>query len=805
MKTLNSSVLKVPQQNDPHTANCFRVCLVGNPNCGKTTLINALTGSQLRVGNWPGVTVERKSGLFSQDGNSIEVIDLPGTYTLVSSQQQDAVDEQIAREVINAGNVDLFINVIDANNLERNLYLTAQLLEREQNVIVVLTMMDLAKSRRIQIDVTQLSQQLGCPVIAIEANRGKGITELKQAMLLACEQQTTRAHSAFAWPSEIKQAVQDLAAALQQYFSPRECRSLALRLLENDMLLVSQCDEKLQLQAKQSQTQIKSILHDDVEVIMTEARYQFARKITEAVTKISAHSSQSLTTILDKITLNRFFGIPIFLAVVYLMFLFAINIGGVFQDFFDIGSSTLFVEGLAQGLTALHLPAWLIALLASGVGKGINTTLTFIPVIGGMFFFLSLLESSGYMTRAAFVMDRFMRAMGLPGKAFVPLIVGFGCNVPAIMATRTLQSQRDRILTIIMSPFMSCSARLAIYAIFVAAFFPVGGQNVVFVLYCLGIIMAVLSGLVLRKTLLSGEATPFILEMPPYHLPTLRVVLQQTWLRLQRFLFKAGKYIIPVCVLMGLLNSLTVTGQFITQPDQHSLLSMLGRVLTPLFAPMGLQQSNWPATVGLLTGTLAKEVVVATLNSLYTQAGHLTPMLQQHTNILLGLKAALYSIPQNILALPGALGNPVLASAKQQSVTAGVYGVMYKQFHGQVGAFAYLLFVLLYVPCVSTVAAVAKELNKKWALFSVCWSTGLAYAVAVLFYQIATWQQHAMATVSWVVGLMLLFVVTTIGLKLAARNLSTINNSLTPSFKHSCATRCVKCGSCSTSVTANKF
>jgi ferrous iron transport protein B len=318
--------------------------------------------------------------------------------------------------------------------------------------------------------------------------------------------------------------------------------------------------------------------------------------------------------------------------------------------------------------------------------------------------------------------------MGLPGKAFVPLIIGFGCNVPAIMATRTLENKRDRILAIMMSPFMSCSARMAIFAVFTAAFFPVGGQNIVFALYFIGITMAIFTGWFLRRTVLPGELTPFIMELPSYHLPSLKTLLMQTWNRLKTFLFRAGKLIVPICMLIGSLNAIKLD-------KQNSVLSYVGKKVTPLFSPMGIRQSNWPATVGLLTGTLSKEIVIATLNTLYSEEGHLTTIENTEFHFCKGMREALYSIPENFKALPGAFSNPLSASAKQLSINAQVYGYMYQQFGGKVGAFAYLLFILLYVPCASTMAVITKELNARWMVFSVVWSTGLAYAAAVLFYQ----------------------------------------------------------------------
>jgi ferrous iron transport protein B len=370
-----------------------------------------------------------------------------------------------------------------------------------------------------------------------------------------------------------------------------------------------------------------------------------------------------------------------------------------------------------------------------------------------------------------------MRALGLPGKSFVPMIVGFGCNVPAVMATRTLENKRDRILTAMMMPFMSCGARLAIYAVFTAAFFPVGGQNIVFALYLIGIAAAILTGLMLRKTVLQGEPAPLVMELPSYHLPHLKTLCLLAWQRLRGFLFRAGKLIVPICVLIGVLGALNVDGRISAgEGDTHSLLSAVGRFFTPIFSPMGIQQDNWPATVGLVTGVLAKEVVIGTLNALYTQVGHLAALQAADFSFWGGLHDAVMSIPQNLSQLGQSFGNPVLAQAPVHTLSQSVYGLMYARFDGQISAIAYLLFVLLYFPCVSTVAVMARELSRQWAAFSVIWTTGVAYGVAVLFYQTATVFRHPVTSLVWIVG-----IVGVLGLTLVS--VKTYSLKLRPAFK----------------------
>lgn len=740
------------------------IALVGNPNCGKTTLFNALTGSRQRVGNWPGVTVERKTGTFSAAGSTVQVIDLPGLYSL--TQTSAAIDERIAADYITEQQADLIVNIVDASHLERHLYLTLQLLEMGLPVILALNMMDVAAAKNIHIDTAKLSHDLGCPVVVLEANKGGGITELKRVVLSAALSLRSASRPS---PSHDTQN-SELGAAITSLTSLGLSSWQAIRLLEDDHALQQTTSPDLLKAVSAQQIKIREATGEDADILLADARYQAISQLIAHCLSRSPVTKTDWTARLDQVILNRVLGIPIFLAMMYFLFFFAINIGGAFQDFFDISSQTIFVDGLGQALTWLHFPTWLTALLANGIGKGINTTITFVPVIGSMFLFLALLEDSGYMARAAFVVDRFMRALGLPGKAFVPMIVGFGCNVPAVMGARTLENKRDRILTIMMTPFMSCGARLAIFAVFTAAFFPRGGQNVVFALYLIGIGMAVLTGYLLRLTVLKGEVSPLVMELPPYHMPRMKTLLLHAWQRLKGFVFRAGKLIVPICVLIGALNSLNLDGTINTgEGDAHSLLSLVGQWVTPIFAPMGIHVDNWPATVGLVTGVLAKEVVVGTLNTLYTQVGHFAQTGGDAVQFWGHLKEAVLSIPNNFVELGSAFSNPVLAKAPVHAINQGVYGLMYQRFDGQAGAFAYLLFVLLYFPCVSTMAVMLRELHRGWTIFSALWMTGVAYATAVVFYQAATWLRHPESSSIWIAAMLISFIGTIILVRIGVR------------------------------------
>lgn len=756
--------------------------VVGNPNCGKSTLFNALTGASQQVGNWPGVTVEKKTGDYTFNAQLIEVVDLPGTYSLESSDDQVSLDEKIARDYVASGNADLIINIIDASNIERNLYLTSQLIEMQVPMILALNMMDIVKQRGVKIDVDLISQQLGCPVVAISAATKKGIITLKEAINhVTPTQPVPTAH--IPYPAALESAISVLTLALKANTNQPQCnlRWLAVRLLESDTLAKQFVDPAILPVVSNLQSQVEQEANDDIDILAADARYGFVNQLTQAAVCRLSDVGRRTTDKIDNIVLNRFLGIPVFLLVMYAMFMFTINLGSAFIDFFDQAVGALLVDGLGEQLGKLNWPQWLIVLVANGAGGGIQVVATFIPIVGFLFLFLSTLEDSGYMARAAFVMDRFMRLIGLPGKSFVPMIVGFGCNVPAIMATRTLESRRDRILTNLMNPFMSCGARLPVYALFAAAFFPTGGQNMVFGLYLLGIAVAVITGLIMRHTLFKGESMPFIMELPTYHIPTLRGVLMRTWDRLRSFLINAGKVIVPMVLVLNFLNALGTDGTLGHENSNKSVLSEIGRSLTPLFKPMGINNDNWPATVGIFTGVLAKEAVVGTLDALYSQLGSTTDAVANKTpfNFTDALVKACKTIPENLRKIAENVLDPlglnignvqdIEAAASEQAVQTLTFTAMQKSFDGKIGAFAYLLFILLYAPCVTATAAIFRETNLNWTVFVVLWTTGIAYITATVFYQVMTYSQHPAYSLGWITGLMLTFFSVLLGLWLLGK------------------------------------
>lgn len=755
----------------------FTVGVVGNPNCGKTTLFNVLTGSKQHVGNWPGVTVEKKTGEYKHHGKLIALVDLPGTYSLEADDDSISLDEKVARDYVASRKANLIINIIDAANIERNLYLTTQLIEMQVPMLVVLNMMDAVKKRGIKIDVELLSQQLACPVVPVIAATGTGMKELRDIISQACVDAPIPALQV-SYQAAIEAAVAQLQPQLASISSQTNCNSrwLALRLLENDTLAKQLAGEDFHSIAEQLRTSIETETADEIDILAADARYGLVNQLVKTCVCKLNEVSRNTTDKIDSVVLNRFLGIPIFLLVMYAMFMFTINIGSAFVDFFDQAVGALLIDGLSEFLNAMNWPTWLVVLISNGIGGGIQVVSTFIPIVGFLFIFLSMLEDSGYMSRAAFVMDRFMCIIGLPGKSFVPMIVGFGCNVPAIIATRTLDNQRDRVLTNLMNPFMSCGARLPVYALFAAAFFPVGGQNLVFGLYLYGIAVAVFTGLIMRHTLLRGSPTPFLMELPAYHLPTLQGVYTKTWERLKTFMFNAGKVIVPMVLVLNVLNSLGTDGSFGQENSNQSVLSEIGRSLTPVFQPMGIAHDNWPATVGIFTGILAKEAVVGTLDALYSQmAVNQQADPEQHFNLTQALLAACQTIPDNLTAIADKLLDPLglgianisdqAAAAEQQQVKVDTFAVMQAHFDGQIGAFAYLLFILLYAPCVAATAAIYKETSGGWALFAVGWTTFIAYMTATLFYQTMTYNNHPKTASSWIAGFLLLFTLVLLALR----------------------------------------
>ncbi len=742
------------------TENTLRIAVAGNPNVGKTTLLNALTGSHQRVGNWPGVTVEKIEGSYKHGGMNVEVTDLPGIYSFTAF----SIDESIARQFILEEHPDLIVNILDATNLERNLFLTTQLLEMKVPMVVVLNMTDLAARRKIRIEIEHLSTHLGCPVIPIIASRKKGIEVLKDAINTAAAEKHISS-TEIAYDSVLEKSVDHISEKVIGLAESADVDSrwLALRLLEDDEYARKLCGSKIPTELlKEEISKVERHVGDDMDIILADGRYGFIHGLARDVVHKTSEVRRTVSDRIDKVVLNRMLGIPIFLAVMYGVFVTTINAGGPFIDFFDGLTGTIFVDGLRVLLQSMNLPELLITFLADGLGGGIQTVATFIPPIFLIFFCLSILEDSGYMARAAFVMDRFLRTIGLPGKAFIPMLIGFGCNVPAIMATRTLENNRDRILAIMMNPFMSCGARLPVYTLFVAAFFPRQGGLVLFSLYMTGILLAVGTGMLFKKTILKGETSTFVMELPPYHLPTLRGIMYHTFTRLNSFILRAGKVIIAVVIVLSFLGSIGTDGSFGNNDSENSVLAAISKAISPVFSPMGLTRDNWPGAVGLFTGIFAKEAVVGTLDNLYASMGEQSADEEEESfNFWEGISASFAAIPEGFSEFGSSLGNPTGveisddltdqdAAAEEIEVDSGIFGIMRQYFDGPVGAFSYLLFILIYAPCVAAIATIYRETNFQWAALSTAYLTILAWVISTLYYQTGTFSSHPATSTLWI-------------------------------------------------------
>ena len=671
------------------------IALAGNPNCGKTSMFNELTGSKQHVGNWPGVTVEKKEGTLKFEGRNITVVDLPGTYSLGAYSE----DEVVACNFILKDKPDVVINVIDSTNIERNLYLTMQLLETGTKVILALNMMDEAKNRKIEINVNELAKILHIPVVATVAPKKEGINELiKEAIILGDKEEKTEFKIEYGKDIEkeiklIKQAFLQCAATTQY---PVEWT--ALKLLESDQYVIKYLDEiengkLINDKAQKSIENLISVIGYEPDTFIIDKRYEAIGNITKRCVKKEIVTKESMSDKIDSVVTNKWLGIPIFALIMFAMYQISISFGnGVLGGIVGDGIDAL---GGFLGTTLVNIgaPALLISFVTDGLIGGVGSVLVFMPMILTMYLLMSILEDSGYMSRAAYVMDKLMSSIGLHGKTAIALILSSGCAVSGIMSTRTLESKKDRMIAILISPFMSCPARLVVYGVFVAAFFADSkvwifnlGGIIIFLLYLLGIVVAVIMGKIYSKKVFKGENSYFIMELPPYRVPTVKSIFVHMWEKSQHFLKRAGTIILGVVVIVWVLSNVP----FGVEPgSQHSALGILGSFIAPIFKPAGF--GNWQSGVALLSGFAAKEAVIGTLGTIY-----------------------------------GVADGPNLIAAIKQSFTP-------------LTALSFMVMTLLYVPCVATIGTIKQETNStKWAVVSATVSCLIGWVGAVLVFQIGS-------------------------------------------------------------------
>lgn len=657
------------------------IALVGNPNSGKTTLFNALTGSNQHVGNWPGVTVEKKEGSIKYKGLQYNIVDLPGTYSLGAYSE----DEVVARDFILKGNPDVVINVVDATNLERNLYLTTQLLEMGTKVVIALNMMDEAKTKMIDIDIENLSKRLGIPVVPIIAAKRKGIDVLIERTVDFINE-TISDPKIITYGEDIDKDLVELQDLLRDYKFDYSTKWMAIKILEGDQDILQYVETMIPNNINNKIINfIKELSHYELEIV--DKRYGFINNIIKDVVKKPKETPKSLTDKIDNVLTNKYLGLPIFALIMFLVFQLTFTLGeDVFGDL---------IVGLIEGigtlaeniLVALNSPDWLISFITDGAIGGVGAVLEFIPLIMILYFFLGILEDTGYMARAAYVMDTIMRALGLHGKTFISMIVGFGCNVPGIMATRTLDSKKDKMIALLINPFMSCGARLPIYLVFIAAFFEKNGGLVLFALYATGIIVALVMGKIFSKTLFKGESSYFIMELPPYRLPSFRSVVRDMWDKVWDFIKRAGTIIFLVVSILWVLSIFPLG---VEPYSQASILGRIGTFIAPIFKLAGF--GTWQASVSLFAGIAAKEAVVAILGMVYAGVSEGTELVTAIQNVFTPLSAL-----------------------------------------------SFMTMVLLYTPCAAVIATVKKETNSyMWAGFMVFYTFAIGWIGAVAVFQIGT-------------------------------------------------------------------
>ena len=660
------------------------VGLAGNPNVGKTTVFNQLTGMRQHVGNWPGKTVEKAEGSFKHGDYEYNIVDLPGNYALSAH----SMEEIVSRDFIVDDDSDVIINVVDAANLERNLYLTVQMMELGANLVMALNMNDFAKKKDHIIDIKLMSELLGFPIVEINAKTKDGIEELLTTVENASKNPIDSS-AKLSYSAELKEHLSELQKIIEQDKALCDVPSVwtAIKLLEKDSIVIekvqhSSLSSKIMREVDRIAKHLSDVYDEGAEEVIANARYAFISGLMAEAVKKPDVEKESLTDRIDKIVTNRLLAPFIFLGIMFIMFHLTFTIGAPFQEMIDAA----FVA-LGEWVASLLGEGMFTSLICDGIIGGVGGVLTFLPIIILMFLFLSILEDCGYLARAAFTLDKVMhKIVGLHGKAFIPMILGFGCGVPAIMATRTMENEGDRMLAMMLVPFMSCTARLPIYGIFIAAFFEEHQALMLLSIYVLGIVVALIVAAILKRTMFKGVSSPFVMELPSYKIPSVKGVLLHTWDKVKGFLRKAGTIILACSIVLWILQNIYPWGG--SEP-QMSLLGMIGSAIAPIFAPLGF--GTWQAAVAIIAGLAAKEVVVSTFGTL---------------------------------------------AGMEEDDEEGITNLVHDTFT-PLSAFSFMAFTLLYTPCFASIGAIKQETNSyKWALTMCGITLVTAYIVSFLIFNI---------------------------------------------------------------------
>ncbi|NPA15339.1 MAG: ferrous iron transport protein B [Deferribacteres bacterium] len=702
------------------------IAFAGNPNVGKTALINAISGAKLKIGNWPGVTVEKREAEFEFEGRRFRLVDLPGIYSLTPY----TIEERIAQEFLLEERPDVVVNVIDVTNIERNLYLTTQLAELEIPMVIALNMWDEFKSKGFHLDVEMLSQILQVPCVPTAAVRGKGIDRLLKEVIRAYENHILPAKMRF--NRVIEEKIERLEEMLKEREIPYPLRWSAIKILEKDEFFLEKVKKfisGMEEEIERMRREIEDYFGEDIETVIAEQRYGYINGLVREVLKKPVERKIEITDLIDKVFLNRLLGMPIFFFLIYMMFKVTFDGSAPLIDWIDGFINGFVGKWLSIGLYGMGAPHWLVSLLIDGVLSGVGLVLSFVPLMFFLYLFMSILEESGYMARAAFLMDKIMHLVGLHGKSFIPMVIGFGCNVPAVLATRVLESEKDRRLTALLIPFMSCGARLPIYALFTGLFFKKHQAEIVFSLYFMGVVVSLIVGMILQKTVFKGESRPFIMELPPYRIPTVKMLWNSIWLRTRSFIKKAGTVIAVTMVILWFFMNIPYGS-----PPEKTVLGRVARTVSPVFYPLGFGK-NWKAIAALIPGTVAKEIVVGALGQLYGLEEEVktekadTSFTQDLKQQVLNLKNAL------IKSLKGIFGGFKTGIFEVEEEKNSALARIKSEFT-PLSAFSYMVFCLLWMPCAATLGAIYSEFGAGTLMLSILLTTTVPYSVSAVIYNL---------------------------------------------------------------------